>query len=375
MLRKVTDNTYKVALSMLKGATFDLLSHIQERDMTLKEFFSFTDKKLRDALHIQNAEFIDASIRDKALKYAIKEEEFTDRHHIHIIFIEDNDYPSRLSAAADPPLVLYMLGDCDLNCNEILGVVGTRKISPYGADCERKIISELTGYIPELCIVSGLAYGTDAIAHSGALEAGCPTVAVVAHGLDTIYPANHRDLARRIIKGGGAIITEYPSGTPPYKGRFLQRNRIVACMTDATLIIESPIKGGAMSTANHAFNENREVMAIPGRINDVMSEGCNHLIRKNKASLVTSADDIMDLLSWKSRNGIRPAEVRALFPELEGNNRIIYDSLRQLQQPVTPDSLRSMTGIAVGMIISALTELEFEGLVMRHPGNRFSIAL
>ncbi|MDE6558769.1 MAG: DNA-processing protein DprA [Muribaculaceae bacterium] len=375
MLRKATENTYKVALSMLKGASFDLLSHIRERDIPLREFFSFPALKLKEALGINNnAEFLDASIRDKAITAALKEEVFMERHHIRALFVEDEDYPHRMAATEDPPLMLYMLGECDLNAKKVLGVVGTRKITPYGADCERKIIAELTDYLPEICIVSGLAYGADAIAHTSALEAGCPTVGVVAHGLDTIYPAGHRDLARRIIKNDGAILTEFPSGTPPYRARFLQRNRIVAWITDATLIVESPITGGAMSTANHAFNENRDVMAIPGRVYDEMSEGCNHLIRKNKASLVTSANDIMDLLGWKASQGIRPAEVLALFPEMEGNNKIIYDHLRTMQDPVTPDALRVLTGIPIGLVISSLTELEFEALVVRHPGNRYSVA-
>lgn len=361
---------------MLKGATFELLSHIRERDLSLKDFFDFSELRLKDALNINNyAPFLDQSVRDVALASAIKEEEFMQQHNIKSLFVEDESYPSRLAGCSEPPLILYMLGDCNLNANEILGVVGSRRITPYGADCERKIITELASHIPEVCIVSGLAFGTDAIAHSAAMENNCPTIGVVAHGLNTIYPAAHRDLARRIIKKGGAILTEYPSGTPPYRPRFLERNRIVAWMTDATLIIESQLKGGAMSTANHAFNEDREVMALPGRTTDEMSEGCNNLIRRNKASLITNANDIMDLLGWESKTSFARTQVGSLFPELSGNNQIIYNALKSASdQPVTPDGLRSLTGLQIGTIISILTELEFEGLVIRHPGNRFSKA-
>lgn len=372
MLRELTEDTYKVALSMLKGATYELLSILRQRDITLKEFFTLSDTKLRDALGVNNPEFFDASLRDLALTAAGKEEQFMERHHIRALFIEDEDYPARLAAASMPPLILYQLGECDLNANESLGIVGTRRITSYGADCEKKIITDLAKGFPDICIVSGLAFGTDAIAHATAIENGCPTVGVVAHGLDTIYPAANRDLARRMIKNGGAIITEYPSGTSAYRGRFLERNRIIAWMTDGSLIIESPVRGGAMSTANHAFSENREVFALPGRISDEMSEGCNLLIRCNKASLVTSAADIIDMLGWKSSQEISLSEVKAIFPELEGYNRIIFETLRSANEPITPDALRSLTGLQIGIILSTLTELEFEGIVIRQPGNRYS---
>lgn len=375
MLREINENTYKIAFSMLKGASYELLCHIRSNDLSLEEFFSFSEIKLKNALNINSTDFLDASIRDQALQTALKEELFINKHNIKTLFVEDSDYPTRLEACAEPPLLLYVLGDCDLNAEEALAVVGTRNITSHGADSERKIISELAQYLPDVCIVSGLAFGTDAIAHSSALDFGCPTIAVVAHGLDTIYPAANRDLARRIIKNGGAIVSEYPSGTTPYRGRFLERNRIIAWMSDATLIVESKMRGGAMSTANHAFNENRDVFAIPGRLSDEKSEGCNNLIRKNKASLVMSANDIMDQMGWKSKNGIRPAEVRALFPELDGNNKIIFDALRQSDELLTPDALRALTSLPIGIIMSTLTELEFDNLIVRHPGNRFSVGV
>lgn len=213
------------------------------------------------------------------------------------------------------------------------------------------------------------------MAHSSAIESKVNTIAVVAHGLDTLYPAQHRDLARRIIASGGSIISQYPSGVQPFRANFLERNRIVAGLADATIIIESEIKGGAMSTARHAFEADREVLALPGRATDPISAGCNHLIRTQRASLITSAADLIELTGWQPLGLSIGTSQRSLFPELDGEANVIYEYLRQQPSPRLPDEIHHHTGIPVSRIIALLSDLEFDGVLLRHPGNRYAAIL
>ncbi|MDE6329271.1 MAG: DNA-processing protein DprA [Muribaculaceae bacterium] len=361
-----------VALAMTKGVTTAIVRRMREFDVTIEEFFTLDNRALGEALHLNGTATIDRYERDKALFAARKEIEFMGKSGIRPLMIGEKGYPVRLAECEDAPILLYQLGECDLNAEHMLSVVGTRRITPYGADAERRILTDLSGYYPDMCVVSGLAYGADAVAHSTAFDNGLPTVAVVAHGLNMIYPAAHRDLARRIVKSGGAILTEYPHGTTPYRGNFLARNRIVAWMSDATLLVESEIKGGAMSTARHAFNENREVYAIPGRITDPVSAGCNHLIRTNRAHLLTSAADIAETIGWRTLGLRLDAEPRSIFPELDGDVAIVYRTLLSADRPMTADELHAITLIPIPQLMSLLPEMEFDDLLLRHPGNRFS---
>lgn len=369
-----SDTILKVALSMTRGATSSLYRHMEDCGVSLRDFFELDTPELSDALSINKGFEFDRYMRDEALFNARKEGDFMCRHHIKPLFISDDDYPWRMSDIADAPLLIYSLGDCEFNREHLISMVGTRRASPYGIDFCKKFINDLTGYFPDVVIVSGLAYGIDAASHCAALDNDVPTIAVMAHGLNTIYPASHRDLARRIIKSGGALISEYPFGTAAYRQRFLERNRIVSAISDAIIIVESEIKGGAMSTAAHAFNYSRDVFALPGRINDPMSAGCNHLIRRHKASLITCAADLIEVLGWRPL-GIRvnPRQ-RCLFPELEGDSKKIYDYLRFEEEPRGIDAIHLATGVPVPSIISLLSEMEFDAIIMRHPGNRFSIA-
>ena len=295
-------------------------------------------------------------------------------HNITPLFLLDEDYPERLSEVEDAPITLYKLGDADLDSQEVCAVVGTRRPSPYGVEFCNRLIEELSIYFNEALIVSGLAFGIDATAHKKALDKELPTVAVVAHGLNMIYPAEHRNLAKEIIRKGGAILSEYPFGVKPFRGNFLARNRIVAALSDVTLVIESAIKGGAMSTANFAFSYSREVMALPGRATDELSAGCNLLIRKQKASLLSSVADIIEVTDWAPLNVKVSPQQRNLFPELEGDSKKIYESLKFQSDPVLVDKICYETGLAAAKVMAALGELEFDGIVIRHPGNRYSIS-
>ncbi|MDE6379524.1 MAG: DNA-processing protein DprA [Muribaculaceae bacterium] len=362
-----------IALSFVPGMSAQLVRHMEESGMTLEEFFSSGQQELAVRLNMNAGPALDRMLRDEAIFRARREVEFMERHGITAMSLTDDDYPSRLTDIDRAPLTLYRLGSADLDADRMLSIVGTRHATAYGVRYVGKLVEDLAPYFPGMVIVSGLALGIDSAAHESALKAGLPTVAVVAHGLNTIYPAQNRDLARRIIAAGGAIVSEYPSGVTPYRSRFLERNRIVATMTDAVLVAESADKGGAMSTAAVASSYGRELIALPGRIGDEMSAGCNRLIRSQKALMAGSAADLMSMLGWEPKNVVAAPKQRDLFPELAGPQKLIYDVLRFSQDPMAVDTVRERTGLSIHDLLAHLGEMEFDGIVERLPGNRFSL--
>ncbi|MDE7350647.1 MAG: DNA-processing protein DprA [Muribaculaceae bacterium] len=362
-----------MALSFVPGMNAQFVRHMEEAGVGLEEFFSSEQQELAARLNIPANPMLDRMMRDEALFKARKESEFMERHSIISLSLTDGDYPSRLVDIEKAPVTLFKLGAADLDAEKILSIVGTRHATAYGTRYVASLVEDLAPYFPDMVIVSGLALGIDSAAHEAALKAGLPTVAVVAHGLNTIYPAQNRDLAKRIIAAGGAIVSEYPSGVTPYRSRFLERNRIVATMTDAVLVAESADKGGAMSTAAVASSFGRELLALPGRIGDEMSAGCNRLIRSQKALMAGSAADMISMLGWQPKNLPVAPRQRDLFPELEGAQKLIYDALRQAQQPMPVDALRDRTGLPIHDLMASLGEMEFDGILERIPGNRFSL--
>ncbi len=368
------ETIYRIALGMMKGINSQMVRRMVDAGVSAEDFFTLDLLSVSDALGLNSKTGFGANDRENALKRAAEEYAFTSRHSVKVISLLDDNYPWLLAETPDAPVTLYMLGDADLNSQHTISVVGTRKPTQYGMNFCKQFCSDLGGYFPDLTIISGLALGIDSAAHTAALETNHSTIAVVAHGLDMVYPAVNRDLARRIIKSGGAIITEYPSGSTPYAARFLERNRIVAGLSQITAVIESPIKGGAMSTANFAFHYNREVVSLPGRVTDHVSAGCNLLIRKEKAHLLTAAADVIELMDWKPLGKHIEPRQRNLFPELEGISGRIYEILKFESEPVAIDTLHQRTGLTVPELMSALTDLEFDGIVTRQPGNRYSIS-
>ena len=365
---------YKMALSFLKKMDATLLRDIENKGISPQDFFSMPAKDLVRKLGITQDHSLDTLTREEALSHAKKEWEDIDCHHITPLFLLDDDYPQRLAEIEDPPIILYKLGDADLDNDNVASVVGTRRPTAYGIGFCNQLIEDLSGYFNNLVIVSGLAYGIDSVAHKKALECRLPTVAVVAHGLNMIYPANHRNLAKEIVNKGGAIISEYPFGVKPFKANFLARNRIVAALSDVTMVIESALKGGAMSTANFAFSYSRDLMALPGRITDELSRGCNLLIRKQKAASLTSAADVIETTGWQPLDMNISPQQRNLFPELEGEAKKIYENLRFNSEPMQIDRLAHLTGLPIAKLSVILSELEFDGVIIRHPGNRFSVS-
>ena len=238
---------------------------------------------------------------DEPMKRAEFELKFMQEHQIRAITLNDDDYPQRLRECADAPIILYYKGNADLNQSKIISIVGTRQCTQYGIDLIRRFVSDLRRHCPEMLIVSGLAYGVDINAHRQALAQGYPTVAVLAHGLDHIYPYHHRDTAAQMLNHGG-LLTEFMTQTNADKPNFVRRNRIVAGLSDAVIVIESKSKGGGLITADIAQSYNRAVFAYPGAVDMPCSEGCNNLIRDNVAALISNADDFVRAMGWQDES-------------------------------------------------------------------------
>lgn len=365
---------FKIAFSFLKKMNANLLRELEIKEITPEEFFTLPTKELINRTGIRQDHEFDKIAREEAVALARKEWDLIRNHNITPLFLLDQSYPQRLAETYEAPIILYQLGETDLESEHVVAVVGTRKPTPYGMDFCNRIVEEIADYFPDAIILSGLAYGIDAEAHKKALDKSLSTVAVVAHGLNMIYPAANRNLAKEIIHSGGTILSEYPFGTKPFKPNFLARNRIVAGLSDVTIVVESNIKGGAMSTANFAFMFNRDVMALPGRTSDELSSGCNLLIRKNKAHLIECAADLIEITGWKPLNIPITPQQRNLFPELQGDEKKIYEILKYNSEPLQMDQLIHLSGLSVPKLTALLNELEFEGIIMRHPGNRYSIS-
>lgn len=307
-----------------------------------------------------------------ALRRADRELEFCARNGIRILPIGSPDYPVRLLNTPDAPLALFYRGTTALDARRVVAVVGTRHITEYGKDLCRHLCADLRRLLPDVLIVSGLAYGVDIHAHREALACGLDTVAVLAHGLDRIYPSAHRDTAARMTRQGG-LLTEYPTATNPDKGNFVRRNRIVAGLADATIVVESAAKGGALITAHLARDYNRDVFAFPGRTGDTYSVGCNNLIRNNIAALATCAEDITLAMQWTEPKEKKVAAIqRELFPDLTPDEQQVAKLLGEADTLTTAQLL---DGIALpfNKLNALLFGLELKGVVKSMPGGRFRL--
>jgi DNA processing protein len=315
------------------------------------------------------------SVRAKSIKefqkFKSAEEEaaFIEKYKITPLFITAKNYPQRLLNCYDSPVILYYRGNADLNAPKIISIVGTRSNNEYGKLVCEKIIGDLADQ--NITIVSGLAFGIDSIAHKSALKNNLKTVGVLGHGLDRIYPTQNKLLAKQMIERGG-LLTDFKSGTNPDKQNFPKRNRIVAGLSDALLVIESGLKGGSLITAELANGYNRDVFAIPGRISDIKNEGCNYLIKNNKAALITSADDLLENMQWKEKK-ISVKKQRELFIELTADEKIIINILQQ-QAQVHIDEVFIKSGLNSSAVASALLTLEMQGVVSSMPGKLYKIS-
>lgn len=303
---------------------------------------------------------------------AEKEYEFISKKNIRCLTINDKEYPSRLRECVDAPIVLYFKGNTDLNNYHVIDIVGTRNITDYGKNLCERFISELKEICPGVLIVSGLAYGVDIYAHRAALSNNLPTVGVLAHGLDRIYPATHRKTAVDMLDNGG-LLTEFITGTTPDRYNFVARNRIVAGMSDATIVIESALKGGSLITAEIANGYNRECFAFPGRSLDEFSQGCNRLIRENKACLIECAEDFVESMGWNFANNNNKSVIApTLFPELSNEEQIVV-SLLESHGISQINTLVVEANIPVNKMNALLFELEMKGLVRVLAGGMYQL--
>jgi len=310
----------------------------------------------------------DAIANQTVLKRAEAEIVFVEKNNIQVLFFTDANFPFRLKQAMDGPVMLFYKGTANLNQSKVIAVVGTRKVTEQGRAICNQIIADFKN--EDLLIVSGLAYGVDTQAHKSSLDYGLNTVAVLAHGLDRIYPGANRNLAKRMLEQGG-LLTDFISGTNPDAQNFPKRNRIIAGLADATLVIESATKGGSLITADIANSYNRDVFAVPGRPADTYSRGANFLIRTNRAALVESASDIRYLMGWDIPM-METAVQKKLFVELNPEEELLIHIIREEKEP-TIDLIALKAQMPMSKVSATLLNLEFEGLVRCLPGKVFKL--
>ena len=294
---------------------------------------------------------------------------FLETHQVQAIPYDDPRFPQRLLHCYDPPILLYYQGTASLNASRMLAIIGTRQPTEQGSCLTEQIVEELTKQ--DVMIVSGLAQGIDAIAHRQTLKMQRHTIGVLAHGLDRIYPNHHRKLAQAMRSSGG-LLTEFKHRTEPDRYHFPARNRIVAGMTDATLVIESGEKGGSLITANLANQYNRDVFAVPGRVNDPKSIGCLQLIRNHQASVFTSSHDLLTALGWLDEKKPVAIQAMTLFPELNDEEKKIIDLLKN-GESMQQDVIGWKTGLPASKLSGRLLELEMKGVVVSLPGKQFRL--
>ncbi|MBO7248672.1 MAG: DNA-protecting protein DprA [Bacteroidales bacterium] len=310
----------------------------------------------------QGSHFADDILNPVNLDLGQKDVEWALSNGVRIYYIGDADYPRRLKECADAPVILYFRGSCNLNCGRVVSFVGSRKATQYGLDMCRQLVESLSELSEPPLIVSGLAYGIDIAAHKAAIELGLETVGVMATGLDKVYPHLHRNIARQMEQRGG-VVSDFPIKTPSVAINFIRRNRIIAGLSDATVLVESRADGGGVITSKMARSYDREVFAVPGRIGDELSLGCNQLIRENCAEMVTDRNSVRSSLGWK--NLIKDGGIRAKFLTFESDNvcKLKIIALLYKETKATIDDLMDKTECDRGDLVLNLTELELEGRV------------
>jgi DNA processing protein len=309
--------------------------------------------------------------KNSALAEAENELKFIDKHKIKVLFYTDKDYPQRLLQCYDAPLLLYYLGNADLNSQRIISIVGTRNATEYGKDVCEKLVEALKPY--DVIIVSGLAYGIDICAHKKSIEIGLPTIGVLGHGLDILYPAQHKNIAKKMVLNGG-LLTDFPSKTKFVPGNFPSRNRIVAGISDATVVIETKIKGGSVITAEIANSYNKDVFAIPGNIDKPYSQGNNFLIKTNKAALLDDVNELPEILGWKN-DSLKKSEFNKqtqLLLELNETEKELYDLFNE-NISLKIDEIVAKMKMPSSEVAANLLALEFKGAIKSLPGKIYQL--
>lgn len=356
---------YRVALTFVKHVGPVTGRSLIEHFGDAKSVFNAT---LKDLKHVSGMNETKVKAFKEGIVFTRAEKELTYllKHNVRTVWYADTNYPERLRLCTDAPLLMYYRGNTGFNVPKVIAIVGTRKSTEYGTKITEELIEGLSTQ-KDILIVSGLADGVDTKAHRAALANNIPTVGVLGHGHDMMYPANNKNLAKEMQINGG-VLTEYPSETIADKGNFPARNRIVAGMSDVTVVVESDVKGGAMITAKIAGSYNRDVAAFPGRVGDKHSSGCNELIRTNIAAMITKADDLLELMNW---GNAKPKTVqKQLFLSLSSEEKALLDCLAE-NDAVHADELYHKTGLGSSQLAATLLQLEMQGLVKALPGKMY----
>lgn len=366
------EKIYLLALQLIDGIGPSTLRKLVDYTGSAKAIFNN-----RKSLEKEFPRFIpklkEALSQKDYLTRAEEEVEFCEKHHVKIISYNDDAYPQRLKQCKDAPAILFYQGNADLNYRKVISIVGTRNSTTYGTSLIDKLMEELADHMHQVLIVSGLAYGIDIHAHKAAMRNKLPTVAVLGNGSDSIYPSTHRQYAKEMLKNGG-LLTEFPRGTKPERGNFVSRNRIIAGLCDALIVVESGEKGGSLISADMAFSYNRDVFAFPGKVGDPYSAGCNKLIKTQKAALIESVSDLEYIMNWKPETNIDQPIQTSLFEGLDDQERTILELILQ-DGNVTVDYLAGKLGIPVNRLSGILLNMEFKNVVKSLPGNQYTKAI
>jgi DNA processing protein len=362
---------YQIALTSIEGVGDVLAKNLLAYCGNTKAIFESKKISLLKIPGIGERLASEISDHRLVLKAAEKEVRFVEEHRIQTLFFTDGNYPQRLKFCSDSPVLLYYKGNANLNAEKIVAVVGTRQPTTYGKELTEKFISELKG--TGILVVSGLAYGVDVLAHKQALDCELDTVGVVAHGLDRIYPQAHESIAAKMTKQGG-LLTDFKSGTNPDAVNFPKRNRIVAGMCDALVVVESKREGGSLITATIANSYNKDVFAFPGRTSDPFSEGCNGFIKSNRAALIESSADLFYVMNWDfnaKEKKLGNSQIPLLLNLSEEEQKIVDAFAHKKQMHM--DEISYASHFPVSKVASLLLQLEFSNIIKSSPGKMYSI--
>ncbi len=362
---------YQISLTLVKGIGNITAKQIIETLGNAEALFKEKPRLIEKVPGI-SARIISEIKSPEILKRAEKEISFLEKNDIQSFFFSDQHYPQRLRDCIDSPVMLYFKGKTDLNTNKIVSIVGTRHATGYGKEMTDSFLKAFQSIYPDILVVSGLAYGIDITAHKAALQYNLPTVGVLAHGLDRIYPYEHKQTAIAMLEHGG-LLTDFMSETKPDRQNFVKRNRIVAGIADCTIVIESAKKGGALITANIASSYNRDVFSIPGKSSDLYSQGCNKLIKEKKAALVETAEDILWEMGWhKETEEKNKAVQKSLFPNISAEEQEVIDILSGTES-LHLNMLAIELNKPVSKLSALLFDMEMKGIVRCMPGGMFRL--
>lgn len=361
-----TEKYYRLALNFLDGVGNSTLKEILRITKSAEKVF--TEPEIwRSHLNKRGKRDVSISMTDN-VKYLIdKEMGYIEKYDVKVCHWLDADYPYRLRRCGDAPLCMFYMGDIGFGEKRVLALVGTRNVSQYGRKCVAKFIGDLCG--SEIITVSGLAYGVDTCVHEESIDNGLKTVAVLGCGLRTVYPSSNERLARRVVESGGAVVSEFPFETTPERQNFPKRNRIIAGLSDAVVVMESALKGGSIITAHIAHSYDRDVFAVPGPVFEENSAGCHNLIRKNVAAMATSGTDIIEMMNWDAPARGHQTE---LFVELSEDEESVFSFLRDESRSIDEIS-EHCGGFTPSKLAGLLLTMELKGVIVSLPGKRYAV--